>query len=152
MIKTSAQIERTRQQLPRETDGGTGALPAEVIGGGSQQFKVKSIGNDHVICNTWDGVTLGTVDVVVAKPYHLRRSTWHSVTRDGWTYSYSTGSSRTATNGDSSATHVIFEAYAAGDVIYADRPVGGTGVTFNDRKVRWCDQNRDARRWVEGCS
>jgi len=61
-------------------------------GGGTQQFKIVSDGGDYWICKTWDGTTLGSTNINVAKPYELRCLTGAiaSETIDGvlFTYTY----------------------------------------------------------------
>lgn len=120
------------------------------------RFRVQSVGDDHLVCRTWDGATLGAVDINVAKPAELRRTGWHGATLGGITYTYSSGSARSATDGVDSEDQVIGPAYtlSGGSVeIVAIRGVqGGTGVSVADVEVQWLDLNLAARRWEVECA
>src|SRR5678815_5170451 len=80
-------------------------------GGTTTKFKMHkfvSMANEYIVCRTWDGTTLGTTDVTVAKPYKLRFSIT-SVVVDGQTITYTdySGQTRFATANGVSSQEVI---------------------------------------------
>lgn len=124
-----------------------------------QRMRVKTVGDDWLICRTWDGSREGAADVKVAKPYKLRRGPFHGLTIAGLTYTYQDPQRRTVTNAAGSETQVIVPTYQApsgtypGDEIMALwRPRGGTGVAADETPVAWLDLNVDARAWAEATS
>jgi len=118
-----------------------------------QQFRVQSVGNDHITCHTWDGTTEGTVDVKVAKPYLLRRTPFDGETRDGITYTYSSAVEREADDGADTEDQVIVDSYIEDDIIYAIRRIsGGTDVTVSTVDLQWLDLNIDGRYWAKKAS
>ncbi|QNN24331.1 hypothetical protein HED60_19325 [Planctomycetales bacterium ZRK34] len=155
---TQAQIDRIaralnkieRQRLNRGGyDNSTGVGRGRV-----QQFKVVSQSDDYITCNTFDGSSSGSDSIIIAKPYHLRQSTWDGETNsDGWSFSYTNGYTRTASKtGESDVDQVIEPAYTAGDIIYASRSYGGTNEQDGSSSdIVWIDINADARRWVFDC-
>lgn len=128
-----------------------------------QMFKVREIGSDWVICETHRGRydAAGDDDYVrVAKPYLLRQTPFDGTdangtakTRNGLTFEYSDGSTRTVTDSDGyTEEQVIVPGYVEGDIIYAARGMlGGTGVLWTvngeDYRVEWVDLNVDGRSW-----
>lgn len=140
------------QTVDRVIDlAGGAAAPADAKGAGAagliQQFEVKSVEADYLTCRTVTSAGVGTVDVLVAKPYLLRNAI---VSRNGITYSYASTQERTATKSPDTETQVVVPVYVAGDRIFAARAVGGaTGVKDGTRPVRWLDMNIDARAWAK---
>lgn len=106
-----------------------------------------------------DGEVIGHA----AKPYLLRRTPFHSKTRDGIDYNYSSNVKRTASKTvpgnpptTTSETQVIVPKYVAGDVIYAvghvfgkrdNHPVAQDSVEMV--VTRWLDMNVDGRYWAK---
>ncbi|MCX6896278.1 MAG: hypothetical protein NTZ16_12435, partial [Verrucomicrobia bacterium] len=137
-------------------------------GGGSdiKQFRIKAQGGTSLKCVTWDGVNEGANYVYVAVPPKLR-STIASATIRGnlITYTYSNWPERVATINGVSETEVIVPCYLNDDVIYAGRPIGGTGVmtdpalgpadgivghpTTPPVAVLYQDLNVDGRAWAK---
>ena len=123
----------------------------------AKQFKVTAISNDTITCRAWDGTNNGETDIVVAKPYRLRKTPWDGVTVSydfngtiySIAYSYLTTSGfRTAqvTVGTTQTTEsqAIIPIYKVGEIIYATEPDGGTDLA----SVSWLDLNVDARAWA----
>lgn len=116
------------------------------------QFIVKSVGDDHLVCRTWDGVNEGETDVMIAKPWLLRKTPFHGLTLNGKTYSYDSGTARNVDDGNEDEDQVIIPSYTdpSGAVIYAVRGVvGGTGVVVESDPVVWLDLNVDGRAWAK---
>lgn len=115
-----------------------------------RRFRFKSMGADHIIARTWDGTTEGTIDTPIAKPFLLRRSI---TARGGLTYTYTSDTTRTASDGATTEDQVVVDSYVLDDEIYADRVQGGTGVDpvlvgGVSTRVVWLDANLDARAWA----
>lgn len=128
--------------VPPPSGGGGGGGSGS--GGGAIYGTIASLGADTIT------VTLITGGVVtVAKPYHLRRSTFDGETVGGITYSYTGDQTRDATDGVLSEAHEVVPAYAVGEgILVAETPDGnGTGAGY-------MDVNSDARAWAQittGC-
>jgi translation elongation factor EF-G len=86
-----------------------------------KMFKIQTSGDgdEKLTCKEWTGTAETGSSLYVAKPTLLRLGK-----RPG-------------------LTHVTTPAYAAGDIIIAVEPTGGTGIT----SVTWLDLNVDARGW-----
>lgn len=124
------------------------ASPA--AGGGTTMYKITALngasgGSDIFTCRTWDGATLGAVDVVVAKYVHQRRSMGSEVI-DGVTVTYNhiDDNNRTASDGINTENDVVFPRYKVGDVIFADQPTPGTAVNL----VTWMEA-KPGRVWAK---
>lgn len=114
------------------------------------QYRIKSVGADHLVCRTWDGTTEGTLDLLVAKPYLLRRTPFDGQTRDGITYTYSSDIAREADDGSTTETQVVVPSWVADDIIYATREVqGGVEAEGGGEELFWVDDNRDGRAWAK---
>jgi hypothetical protein len=108
-----------------------------------QRFQIRIVLQNYLICRTWDGVTQGSTDVLVARPKNLRTTgnvnqRTISVTPDGGGAAIS-------------AVESITPVYAANDEIYACEPTGGTSLTNGNpphEAVTWLDLNVDARTWM----
>jgi hypothetical protein len=112
------------------------------------QANVVEQGGDWIKVLTWDGATEGTTEIVVAKPYLLRRSitSWNGIS-----YTYTSDSERTATKSPDSETQVIVPAYVADDILYIVR-VSQFGTDVDDpdgNPVYWLDLNVDGRAWAK---
>ncbi len=114
-----------------------------------KQFKIKSIQGDYITCNSWDGTTLGTEDVLIAKPYLLRKTPFHNLTRNSVSYVYSTDVKRTATKSPDTETQVIVPEYVVGDIILAlSNIIGGTSIT-SPQIIIWNEVNESGRAWAK---
>jgi len=131
-----------------------------------KQFRVKSVQNDHLVCREFDGTTEGASDVLVAKPFNLRRTGWHQAsvvyTLEPYpgspgtltvVYQYLSPVYRTATfsaqGGGTVVEHqTIRPIYVPNrSVIFAGQSENGTGVS--GVSMDWIDANFDARAWAE---
>ena len=147
-----------------KTDGALIEMKGVEGGGASgkeiQQYKIVSIQDDYITCQTWDGTTQGTDNVLLAKPYRLRKTPWDGVTVtydfNGTTYSIlytylATPGFRTAqvTTGGNQTTEnqAIIPIYQVGDIVYGSNPEGGT-ETFVGSEITGLDINVDARAWA----
>lgn len=100
-----------------------------------RSFIVISESYDYLTCHTWDGTTEGTDDVLVAKPWFLRRAPFEGYERNGCTFAYTGVSSRTVTRTSDLSTEdqVILPSYEPksaswpGDVIWA---ISATTLAF----------------------
>ena len=129
-----------------------------------RQFVVKSVGDDHLVCHSWNGTTEGPDNINVAKPYDLRRTPFQGKTFSDFrgsgesievTYAVG-GRTRTLAHSDGTVTERI-EPYwmgvdgdYVGDVIYAMSNVaGGNTTSVSDKDLQWTENNDSGRRWVE---
>lgn len=107
--------------------------------------------NDHLECTL---LADDAIEVLVAKPYLLRRTPFDGLTRDGIEYTYSSASARIADDGDEE-NQVIVPSYVAGDVIYALRGIeDGVLLTVQSgddagADLNWIDMNLDGREWAK---
>jgi hypothetical protein len=142
--------------------------PATGSGSGSasiQQFKIVSDGGDYWNCKTWDGTTLGSSVVKVAKPLKIRCDAGaiasETIYRGGsgivqsYTYAPQTVSGvvayyiRTVTVGGNVIENDVVEPDPlANDIIYA---VNGfvTATPSSLVGVTYLDINADGRAWAE---
>lgn len=103
---------------------------------------------DHLVCRTWDGTTEGETNVLVAKPWELRRTTFDGTTYGGVGYTYSSPVTRIGVIGDEEESQLIIPRYIVGDILVADKNViGGTGVTVNGTSLEW-EVRIGARAWT----
>lgn len=166
-LKDGSTVGRVIQADIKSTAlGGTQVtIPLEISAAGSgsasvQQFKIVSDGGDYWNCKTWDGTTLGSDTVKVAKPYKLRAGTGKIASEviRGVTYTYTytavtvgavTGYYTRAVSGSdgSSETNYTIPDPIANDIIY--------GITFSTTTpstlsaVTWLDINADGRAWAQ---
>lgn len=125
------------------------------------RMRVKSVGDDHLVCRTWDGTTEGTTDINVAKPFYLQKTPYHgkTITINGaaLTFSYTNGFTRTVTKAGVPETQIIIPAYThtgvvsgyGGEEIWVQAGVsGGTGVTVAGEVLK-LQQVPDARMWAK---
>lgn len=122
-----------------------------------RQFRLKSVANDHLVCRTFDGTTEGDSDILIAKPFDLRRTGWHGVTvtyalesvlgtSASVTYDYQTAVYRIATSGSVVEHQGIRPFYVADrSIIFATQPDNGAGVAG----IEWIDLNADGRAWAK---
>lgn len=100
-----------------KTAGKAGAVAAVA-------FTLVSVSNDYLVCTDANGNTVN-----IAKPYELRYTPFHGQTINGITYTYSSSTQRSATDGTDTETQYITPNYVAGAEIIASKVKGGTGVT-----------------------
>ncbi len=139
----------------------TGKIAAGSSSGSAsvQQFKIVSDGGDYWVCKTWDGTTLGSTNVNVAKPFKLRCGTG-KITSElirGVTYTYTytavtvgavTGYYTRAVSGSdgSSETDYMIPDPRANDIIYGITFTTTTPISLS--AVTWLDINADGRAWA----
>jgi hypothetical protein len=138
------------------TGGGKAhAPPARKAGLEAVRMRVQSVSEDHLVCRTWKGGESGTVDILVAKPWELRKTGWDGQTIDGITYTYSSGTARSATDGVDTENQVITSPYTVSggyvDIVAIRYFQGGTDVTVANKAVEWLDLNLAARAWAVEC-
>jgi hypothetical protein len=80
------------------TTGGKMIVPSSSGSKGSgasvQQFKLRFVEDDYLVCREWDGTTIGATDVYVLKPYKLRNSiTSATVYGEAHAYTYAADAS-----------------------------------------------------------
>lgn len=115
-----------------------------------QRLQIVSIGNDYLICCSFDGVTPVPDDLFfVSKPPELRRSRteWNEIT-----YEYADSQTRTATNADlDEEDQVVVPTYLEGDMIFAaNNIIGGTGVLDAEGvDYGYLDMNVAGRAWAK---
>lgn len=148
MIRTKQELidrDRGGRRLPsgegRIIELGAASSPESVC-----QFRVKSVHDDHLVCRRWNGTEEGATDVLVAKPWCLRKN---GQRLPGCVYNFTGVQTRTVTLGSVVETQDIIPTYQTDDVIFCSRPVNGTGVTVDGEKVRWKDDNDDGRAYTE---
>jgi hypothetical protein len=125
------------------------------------QFKISDDMGDYWSCYTWDGTTLGSTFVKVAKPYKLRCSTGAiqiEVVRGStlyYQYSYASGIYTRSVFGNVNMTtqsllerDVINPSPLVNDIIYAASGFSTLSPsTLTD--VTYLDLNVDGRAWAE---
>ncbi len=115
----------------------------QASGGGSstKQYKVITIQGDFLTCRKWDGATLGTQDIYVARSPELRRSYFEKVggvaySSDGdaftATFVYSSNTKRVKTISGVAETQVVIPYYQTDIPIVASSQSNATGVTDPD--------------------
>jgi hypothetical protein len=123
-----------------------------------EQFRLVRIETDVLICHPFNGSEETEVEVSVAMPFLLRRTPFDGNTRDGITYTYTSDTERTASDGSDSEKQLIIPTYTIesaadgydGDLIYAHRSVRG-GVDLDDadgEPFSYIDANLDGRAWA----
>ncbi len=110
------------------------------------RMRVTSVQGDYLVCQRWTGSAWSATNENVVKPYLLRTS---GTSRNGITYVYSNGFTRTATQGASNETQVIVPSYyTSGDEVFA-APVNYTGVVVATNELKLVDINADGRAWAK---
>lgn len=128
-----------------------GKLAGALVALFAKQMRVRNASDfaDYLICRTWDGTTEGENDIAVMRPWLLRRTPFHTLTRAGITYTYSGMNRRVADDGSQTETQVIVPSYVVGDVIVAVRGVALFNYTDVDGDaINWL-QLSDGRMWSE---
>ena len=130
-----------------------GIVAAEI-----KQYRVKSVADDHLVCREFNGTSESGGDVLIAKPFNLRKTGWDGVsvtyTIEPYpggsgvltvTYAYISAVYRTASVSNFGIEHqVILPRYVPNrSVIFASASVNGTGVPAADL----VDVNVDGRAW-----
>lgn len=109
-------------------------------------FRVKSwLDDDHLVCRTWDGDAEGDTDILVAKPWDLRRTPFDGLTVNGIAYTYDTAIRREANDGETTEWQVITPDYYEDAEIYAAK--GRTTVVIDE--TRLSRLSLDTRAWAE---
>lgn len=88
--------------------------------------------------------------ILVAKPYELRRTPFDGETVNGISYTYTSNSERSADDGEDQEDQFITPDYVAGGEIYATKPKKGTGVETDDEppaKVKYLEVDQ-GRTWA----
>jgi len=139
---------------------GAPGKPSEVSG--SKQFWLWQIKAEYFICMPYTtqeakNQTIDPADpklVKIAKVFPLRRSTWDGQNLDGWEYASIEGDDGTYIKrvGTEVATGKKMKQYVVGiyhpyDLIYADKPEGGTGVF--DKTLDTSVGQVDSQTWIE---
>ena len=156
---TAAKLQQMSTAIQSGIGGSNGASQVRYGSGASsliQQMVVSEIYTDYLICYTFDGEENGQVEIVVAKPYLLRGSTWDGYTdTDGVSYTSTGAQTMTATKSTPSPSvtenwKTIFP-YEYGDVIMVATNIrGGTFTTDADGDdINALDLNTDARAWAK---
>jgi hypothetical protein len=121
---------------------------------GSQMFQLVRTENDYLVCCTWDGTTLGTDEVAIAKEYKHRISlTIETIlgTDHNYTYTADPGGDpdnpiRHDDDGSDIEDQRIVPPWCPGDIIYADP--ADTGVTDVDGNAIDLLLRSDSRQWA----
>jgi hypothetical protein len=155
----AAKASRVSNGIGYKTRIGSDGTILEVDAGGKaagtsspssvKMHRVYSFQPDYLVCREWDGVTLGSADVLIAKPPILRNVS--SATIDGttvtYTYDASTLIRSASVVGFTPETHVIVPRYKVGDIIFAGQSVNGTNTN-----ATLVDLNVDGRAWARAAS
>lgn len=152
----------TQGQMLDVTPGGATAPPGEP--GTIKRYLLRSVENDHLICDEVDGAA----GVLIAKPWRLRRSPFHGVSLSfidernrTYTSLYTYTSSilrRVVVNGvEPGEFQVVIPRYKPDfDYIFASTAENGTGVSVTTGSgptavttaVELIDINADGRAWA----
>jgi hypothetical protein len=122
----------------RPRDGGGGAGAAVTM------MKVQTVPagkKDYFLARTWDGTTLGEVDIPVAKRPEFRPSLESEVI-GGLTinYAWTDDNNRVADDGINDQNEQIYRPFVAGEVLFAVQVTNNTGVIdADDAPVSWVD-------------
>ena len=114
----------------------------------TMEHEIVSIQGDYLTCKrVWRGSTLGSDDVLVAKPRLLRQSV---TARDGVTYVYTDSQTRTASkSGETDELQRVTPKYLVGDRIEVTIVRGLTLITqVDEQRGRPIDKNVDGRAWA----
>lgn len=146
----SCQIKPGRGYRVNQTSDGTTIELINTGGGGAganvAQFKIQSDGGNVWVCRTWDGTTLGSVDVNINKPYQLLCGVGAITSRTirGTTYSFSYSNS---------LGYYVRTATFAGNVVerscIVPDPLNGDIILAVYDGSLWWDLNTDGRTWAE---
>ena len=92
---------------------------------------------------------VGTAQILVARPWLLRRSPFDGSSWNGIGFTYSDDQTRTATQAATTEVQRITPAYVVGDIIYcAGRVYGGVAVDLTGVPLTGLDMNVDGRSWA----
>ena len=92
---------------------------------------------------------VGTTQILVARPWLLRRSPFDGGSWNGIGFTYSDDQTRTATQAATTEVQRITPAYVIGDVIFcAGQVYGGVGVDQGGLALVALDMNVDGRSWA----
>lgn len=139
-------IERTvkeaEERRGREDRPDTRPNPRSRGGGGSAARQLVFVGEaaEFITCKSFDGTTVGTEVIKVAKRYSFRVSSWKDRTLDGVAYSQIGVQINRRSASDGTITQIEriiprYGLYGSGiEIVYAIRPSGGTGVVDGENK------------------
>jgi len=143
----AARVDLRLSDLPTNPDNtdpqvkwrnwGTSSNPIYVASSGvgsglAVQYKVQSVSNEYVTAKTWDGTTLGSTAVNIAKPWALRVSN-KPATTDGSAAPFV--AMPTLLSGTFALALKVMPEYAANDIIYAE-PCDFSGVTVSSLDLK----------------
>lgn len=119
------------------------------------QLHFKSHEADHLVCRAWNGETEGDTDILIAKPYLLRRTPFDGESRNDIEYTYEEPDihwERLAENVETKINQreIIILPYVLDDILYAiDDITGGTSVEIPGEpdpiRITRLDSNSDGR-------
>lgn len=114
------------------------------------RYRIKEVLGEHLRCRKWDGSTEAQSDVAVAKPFHLRVSSFNGLLLSRYGKSWAFGGdsfSRTGSQGAAPAiTEHLTPAYGVDQEILAAKVDSKTGTGLAG--IDWEDVNVDARQWL----
>lgn len=116
-----------------------------------QRVQVQSEEDDYLVVRAMDQEdTVDDADLILAKPFTLRKTPYDGKTVNDVQYTYSSSSVRQCTAGGFTWTERLTPPYAQEDELLAIIGFGGTpGLDdVDDQPVNWLDLNVDGRRWV----
>jgi len=136
-----------------------------------QQFRLKEVKDDHLVCVSWDGETEGE-EINVAKPPLFRKNVYDFATNGGKTRTLPSGKEikytrlnvqkrkgEDVTDDEDTEVQVIVPAYIVDDIIYCVKGIrGGTDIAVPedanqtnspDEQLFWLDWNDDGRAWAK---
>lgn len=150
-VEYTVRAQQVREAQKSNNDNAFPAIPGSpaLLGGPMGMLvRVKSVQDDYLVCRAWDGVTEGVSDLLVAKPYLLRRTPFHGKTVNGLTYSFVSATQVSVTSGTTTETWVITRPYSENDLLFV-APAGSTGVNYGTVAVTLFDLNADGRAWAQ---
>jgi hypothetical protein len=161
VLSCTPQMPAGNIKLQRTPSGYTYCVPDTPPGsapaaGGSTLYYFISESDNYIVCNPKQSGAEGfttSANINVAKPYLLRRTSYDGLDArppgtGSLTYSGQYGDLMQRIESANSVGEVIWEPYMLNDIIFADQPSGGTGVTVSSKALTWQDTNRDARKWA----
>ena len=110
--------------------------------------RVISEHNDYLVCQSWNGVVQGTIDLYVAKPRELRHDVdlYDGIT----TLSTDDVNQIEVSDGTTTETWMVTLPYklGTGEVLAEHR---ASGVFIGDDELLLVDTNRAGRSWAQSC-
>ncbi len=134
---SASKLEQLRDGVDRLIEGTDPRQVTDILPAAAQVFQGQIAGlmDDYIIVNEYrvypapTTPVVGTTNILVAKPWLLRRTPFDGQVRDGVSYTYDNDQQRVAVVGPDSRTEHVTPAYVVGDVVYCLQLVfGGTAV------------------------